>query len=106
MAAAAGQLQRLHTALRANGHADPPDSVEASLDILLGMGRKRKRSVEPSVAQTIRDSISQRIEARLAAIDKRTLVQLCRELDKDLVQTTPSEASVAAAHEATEKLLK
>lgn len=106
MAAAAGQLQRLHAALRANGHVDPPNSVEASLDILLAMGRKRKRSVEPSVAQTIRDSIAQRIESRLAAIDKRTLLQLCREVDTDRPETMPSDASVAAAHEVTEKLLK
>lgn len=101
-----GQLERLHTALRANGYTEPPDSIEASLNILLGMGRKRKRADEPSVAQTIRDSIAQRIQARLASIDKRTLVQLCRELDKELVQATPSDASIAAAAEATDKLLK
>lgn len=105
-AGSTGQLERLHMALRANGHAEPPDSIEASLDILLGMGRRRKHAVEPSVAQTIRDSIAQRILTRLASIDKRTLVQLCCELDKEPVQGTPSVASIAAAAEATEKLLK
>ena len=101
----AAQMGRLHAALRANGCDKMPDTIEECLDTRLGMGRKRKREVEPSMAQTIRTSMVQRLEQRLARLDKRLVIQLCNALDKDTSAITPSEASSAAAQEAVQKLL-
>ena len=76
-----GQRSRLHASLLANGvdAADIPTGVEECIDMLLSLGRKRKR--EESIAQVIRANIEARVQERLAALPCSTLTRLAKDLE-------------------------
>lgn len=76
-----GQRSRLHASLLANGvdAADIPTGVEECIDMLLSLGRKRKR--EESIAQVIRANIEARVQERLAALPCATLKLLAQDLE-------------------------